>query len=255
MSDPSGSAPRPTSRRWRATTFVAAGVAGALLMITGLNAHGEDLRASSVTDLATVVRQERTHTDAVQGEVATLNRKIEDLTHEVGDSDVTVLQRKVDRLKGPAGLTAVAGAGLTVSVDDAPKSVVDQVRKQGDQSLDELVVHQQDLQAIANALWLGGAEAMSIQGQRIVSTTGIKCVGNTVVLHGVPYSPPYRISAIGDPDALATALDDSTYVQAIQDPQFHLRYGVSTEADLQLPGYTGPLTLTHAKVDTAPTAR
>ena len=53
-------------------------------------------------------------------------------------------------------------------------------------------MHQQDIQAVVNALWAGGAEAMTIQGQRVISTTGIKCVGNTVVLHGVPYSPPYR---------------------------------------------------------------
>ena len=62
-----------------------------------------------------------------------------------------------------------------------------------------LVVHQQDIQAFVNALWAGGAEAISLQGQRLISTTGIKCVGNTVVLDGVPYSPPYVIEAIGDP--------------------------------------------------------
>ena len=44
---------------------------------------------------------------------------------------------------------------------------------------------------MVNALWRGGAEAMTIQGQRVISTTGIKCVGNTVVLHGIPYAPPY----------------------------------------------------------------
>ena len=51
---------------------------------------------------------------------------------------------------------------------------------------------------MVNALWSGGAEAMTIQGQRVISTTGIKCVGNTVLLHGVPYSPPYVITAVGD---------------------------------------------------------
>ena len=55
---------------------------------------------------------------------------------------------------------------------------------------------------MVNALWSGGAEAMTIQGQRVIATTGIKCVGNTVVLHGVPYAPPYVISAIGDPEKL-----------------------------------------------------
>ena len=79
---------------------------------------------------------------------------------------------------------------------------------------DELVVHQQDIQAVVNALWAGGAQAMTIQGQRVISTTGIKCVGNTVMLHGVPYSPPYRIAAIGNVAALQASLDNSDYVDA-----------------------------------------
>ena len=65
---------------------------------------------------------------------------------------------------------------------------------------------------MANALWAGGAEAMTIQGQRVVSTTGIKCVGNTVVLHGVPYSPPYRISAIGPTGEMLASVNASPYI-------------------------------------------
>src|SRR4029434_10732928 len=111
---------------------------------------------------------------------------------------LSAAQNEPDRLPQPdrqsivAGLTAVAGPAVTVTLSDAPASVVaDGIDP------DLLVVHQQDIQAVVNALWSGGAEAMTIQGQRVVSTTGIKCVGNVVILHGVPYSPPYRISAIG----------------------------------------------------------
>ena len=100
------------------------------------------------------------------------------------------------------GLTPVTGPSVTVTLDDAPESVTGEGVDQ-----DLLVVHQQDIQAVANELWRGGAEAMTIQGQRVIATTGIKCVGNTVVLHGIPYAPPYRISAIGDPVELQAALD------------------------------------------------
>ena len=60
----------------------------------------------------------------------------------------------------------------------------------------DVVVHQQDIQAVVNAMWRAGAEAVTIQGQRVISTTGIKCDGNLVSLHGVPYYPPYEI--VGD---------------------------------------------------------
>ena len=66
----------------------------------------------------------------------------------------------------------------------------------------DLVVHQQDVQAVMNALWAGGAEAMSLQDQRVVSTSAFRCVGNVLCLQGRLYSPPYVIRAIGDPDAM-----------------------------------------------------
>ena len=87
-----------------------------------------------------------------------------------------------------------------MTLDDAPSSVA----ANGIEP-DLLVVHQEDIQAVVNALWSGGAEAMTIQGQRVISTA-VKCVGNTVVLHGIPYGPPYEISAIGDQARLRAAL-------------------------------------------------
>ena len=105
-------------------------------------------------------------------------------------------------------MTPVAGPAVSVTLDDAPASVSDEGI-----DADLLVVHQQDIQAVVNALWSGGAEAMTIQGQRVIATTGIKCVGNTVVLHGVPYAPPYVVSAIGEPAKLRAALAESPALQ------------------------------------------
>jgi uncharacterized protein YlxW (UPF0749 family) len=107
---------------------------------------------------------------------------------------------------------------------------------------------------VVNALWAGGAEAMTIQGQRVISTTGIKCVGNTVVLHGVPYSPPYRISAIGDPARLQGSLDASDYIDAYLSvvATHGLGYEVTPSGRLELPAYEGSSTLKYAEADPAP---
>src|SRR5690606_12130196 len=102
-----------------------------------------------------------------------------------------------------ASTAPVSGPGVRVVLTDAPADV----RPAGVDD-DALVVHQQDIQAVVNALWAGGAEAMTIQGQRVIATTGIKCVGNSVVLHGIPYAPPYVIEAIGPSDDMLTSLDD-----------------------------------------------
>jgi uncharacterized protein YlxW (UPF0749 family) len=160
----------------------------------------------------------------------------------------------VDALRDPAGFEAVSGPGVTVVLDDAPESEIDKARDDGDVSLDELVVHQQDIQAVVNALWAGGAEAMTIQGQRVISTTGIKCVGNTVMLHGVPYSPPYRIAAIGDPVRLRGSLDESDYIDAyLSVVESHdLGYQVASSTRLEFPAYEGSTTLKYADAGLGP---
>ena len=141
------------------------------------------------------------------------------------------------RAADPAGLRPVEGPGLTVTLDDAPE----EVRERPATTSSNAIVHQQDIQAVVNALWAGGAEAMTIQGQRVVSTTGIKCVGNTVMLHGVPYSPPYAISAIGDADAMRRSLDASPYIRAYLEAvdAYQLGWDVEREDDVEAPAYDG----------------
>ena len=111
------------------------------------------------------------------------------------------------------------------------------------------MVHQQDIQAVVNAMWTAGADAMTLQGQRLMSTTGIKCVGNTVTLHGRPYSPPYVISAMGNPDSLLSALDASDYVTGYKTyvAALDLGYAVTTDPDARMPAYEGGATLRYAR--------
>jgi uncharacterized protein YlxW (UPF0749 family) len=229
-------------------------IAGTLFVTTAINSKGLDLRAASVTDLAHVVLNERSHANDLQAQVADLNKQVSTLSHEVDNRQVDALQKQVDQLRGPAGFTAVHGPGLTVTLNDAPKSEIDAADQPGGVTPDELVVHQQDIQAVVNALWLGGAEAMTLQNQRVISTTGIKCVGNTVVLHGVPYSPPYVIAAIGDPTALQTALDTSDYVSAYRVfvDRYELGYVVTPSVEFDFDAYTGSSALKYAVAGSPP---
>jgi uncharacterized protein YlxW (UPF0749 family) len=85
-------------------------------------------------------------------------------------------------------------------------------------------------------------------GQRIVSTSAVRCVGNTVILHGQVYSPPFVVTAIGDPDELRASLDRDpgvAYFRTFVD-RFGLGYRVSTDRSVAMPAYTGPLELPHA---------
>ncbi len=211
-----------------------------------VNARGTDLRGGRHSELTEIVSAQRDEVKQVQADARALQQQIDDLTEQVDGSRVDELQREVDALAVPAGLTPVTGPGIVVTLDDAPR---DQELPEGtDPNL--LVVHQQDIQAVVNALWAGGAEAMTLQGQRVVSTTGIKCVGNTVVLQGVPYSPPYRVAAIGPGkqmyDALAASPEVASYRQ-FTDPPYNLGWSVRQRPRLDLPAFGVPMQLVFAR--------
>ena len=114
-----------------------------------------------------------------------------------------------------------------------------------------LVVHQQDIQAVVNAMWAGGATAVTIEGQRVITTTGIKCEGNAVQLQGVPYPQPYEIQAVGDPDAIEAALDADSRVGAYRsdaaDPALQVGWDLDVEDQVEAPAYTGLLDLSYAE--------
>lgn len=233
----------PRTRLGRALTGVVCLVAGLLITVSALNARGLDLRPGRDTDLVSLVQSESRRNAELSRQVSQLRTDVDQLSAETADQPA--LAARTEQQARYAGLRAVHGPTVTVTLDDAPASVTGNGVDQ-----DLLVVHQQDIQAVANVLWSGGAEAMTIQGQRVVSTTGIKCVGNTVVLHGIPYAPPYVIAAMGSPARLQAALSRSTaiaiYKQYVQ--AYGLGYTVRTDVDATFPAYQGSLDLRYAHV-------
>ena len=224
-------------------TFILAGV---LFVASANTAGGTDIRGGRITDLAGLAAAEADKLEELRNEQARLSAEIETLSDELTGSTRGVVDRARE-LREPAGLAPVRGPGVTITLTDAPEAVIDSVETA--EEINNLVVHQQDIQAVVNALWAGGAEAMTVQGQRVVSTTGIRCVGNTVVLHDVPYAPPYVISAIGPTDGMLAAVDESPYIGFYLDyvEEYGLGWDLRLEGDLQMPGYVGSTALDHAR--------
>ncbi len=246
-SPPRGSTGR-TGLLWRLLVPFAFALAGILLVTSAVNSRGTDLREGRVGDLDSLVRQQKAEADVLDEELARLTAEVESLSEQTDDTVVEQALARADRLRGPAGLRPVVGPGLTVTLDDAPPDVAEESIARGEFEADDLVVHQQDIQAVVNALWAGGAEAMTIQGQRVISTTAIKCVGNTVVLHGIPYSPPYVVTAVGDPAALQAGVDADEHLRIYRQyaDAVELGWEVEDHDEVQLPGFEGLLELDHA---------
>jgi uncharacterized protein YlxW (UPF0749 family) len=249
---PSGSGdPERRRRLWRLGTPLVVIACGGLFVVSANNSDGTDLRPGRYTDLASLVQDEADGYADLRARVAALDAQVNMLTTAVSDRDVNRYQRKIERLSDPAGLEPRRGPGITIVLSDAPEDVINSTT--GD--VNPLLVHQQDIQAVVNALWKGGASAVTIQGQRVVSTTGIKCFGSSVQLQGVPYPPPYVISAIGDQAALLAAVDNDSYIDAYRDdaadPDISVGWDLQLENALEAPGYDGLTDLHYATPLTA----
>jgi uncharacterized protein YlxW (UPF0749 family) len=234
------------SRGWRLAAPIALAGCGALLMISARAAEGDDLRPIDHTDVADLVRAEERHTEELSAELERLSAEVEALTAGKGSAGFEQLQDRVNALRSSTGFTAVEGPGLTVTLDDAPLPPDGELEP--GTHLDDYVVHQQDLDGVINALWAGGAEAMMVMDQRVVATSTIRCVGPVLLLQGRRYAPPYTITAIGDPDSMQEALDDSDAVAEyrLYADFIGLGYQVDREDGVRLPAYDGPVDVSEA---------
>jgi uncharacterized protein YlxW (UPF0749 family) len=162
---------------------------------------------------------------------------------------VKAAQAQIDALSGPAAVLPISGPALTVTLNDAPPNATPAAGAAAPQP-DWLIIHQQDVQAVVNALWAGGATGIQLMDQRLVNTSAVRCVGNTLLLQGRVYSPPYVITAVGDPGRLRTALLGAPAVQTYLEyvTAYGLGWDVKARDRVTLPGYSGPLDVSHATV-------
>jgi uncharacterized protein YlxW (UPF0749 family) len=241
--------PKSRQRGWRALVPAIALLAGVLFATSAETARGTDLRSGRRSELAQlIVAQERSVGD-VTDRVTALQSEVDGLERQAAGKDarVAAVRTATEPLEADVGLRPVRGPGLTVVLDDAPREA-DGTLPAGARP-DDVIVHQQDVQAVVNALWAGGSDAMSIMGQRVTATGAVRCVGNTLLLYGRTYSPPFRVTAIGDPALLRAALERQPgvrlYRQAVR--YFGLGYDAKDEHEVTLPGYDGPLRLSYAE--------
>lgn len=232
---------------WRIGTPVVVLLCGGLFVVSAENSEGTDLRPGRYNDLATLVEREADRVEAVRDQVAELTAEVEALSQQIEDTQLQRYQREIRDLRDPAGLEPRTGPGVTIVLSDAP----DELIRTTDNDPNLMVVHQQDIQAVVNALWKGGAQAVTIEGQRVITTTGIKCEGNAVQLQGVPYPEPYVIQAVGDPGDLLMAVESDDYLELYreqaEDPDIAVGWDLSVEDRVEAPAYDGLLDLTYAE--------
>lgn len=105
-----------------------------------------------------------------------------------------------ERLNLLAGTTEVEGAGIEIVLDDS------NIPKKANENPNLYIIHDEDLLRVLNELRAAGAEAISLNDQRIVAMSEVRCAGPTVSINNVRSAPPYVIKAIGAPKTLTSAM-------------------------------------------------
>jgi uncharacterized protein YlxW (UPF0749 family) len=229
-----------------AAVFALAG----LIFFTSFNtAKGTNIRTdTSLLKLSDLI-QERSHENGRLDESnAALRDDVEALA-ERDDGSTKAEDDKLAALEQSAGTQKVTGEAITVTLNDAPPDATAKLPGYPEPQPDYLVIHQQDLQAVVNALWQGGAKGIKVMDQRLISTSAVRCVGNTLILQGRVYSPPYKITAVGDPEKLQKALAASPSIQnyMVYVNVYGLGWKVTEDGTVTLPGYSGTVDLQYAK--------
>ncbi|WP_131103171.1 DUF881 domain-containing protein [Ornithinimicrobium sufpigmenti] len=244
-----GPQPGPSSATRRARSRVGVTVIcllAGLLFGTSASLARED-PTGAPSDLPELITARDGQVRELTRQAETLGQEVEELRDARASSQTGQVLGAADTIAPAVGLSAVRGPAIAVTLDDA--GYTQDTLPEG-YSVDDVVVHQQDLQGVINALWAGGAEAIMVQDQRIIATSSVQCVGNTLYLEGRVYSPPYTVTAIGDPEALHAALEADPVVQTYRDwsSAVGLGYQVDDLGETELPAFVGSVRPQHARI-------
>lgn len=197
--------------------------------------------------LVDLIRVTDARTSDLRRELDELNARLASLEagHTATGATLAGLLANAGALAPFAGLTPVRGPAVRVELTDSP------LRTSPTGDPNDLVVHEQDIQAVVNALWASGAEAIAVNGERITALSAIRCVGNTLLLHGSVHSPPYRVVAVGDRRRLRAGLDQDLGVERLRilAEKFGLGLAVADIDAATLPAFRGVLAAEVAGVE------
>ena len=233
---------------WGALVPVVALLAGLLFATSGRTAQGTDLRGGDVTELSGLIDQRNAVIARQADQLSDLQRQVERLTGQAAtrDGDVAAAQTAGNAGAVSAALVPLTGPGVVITLDDAP------TRPDGSLPVnarpDDLVIHQSDVQAVVNAVWAAAADGVAIMDERLIATSAVRCVGNTLLLQGRTYSPPFVVAAIADASAVRAQLAASPQVAVLQQAvdAYGLTFTVRERPSVSLPAYDGPLDLEYA---------
>lgn len=194
----------------------------------------QDIRSTvpfqRIEDLSQRLAQTEKERDALLNQVNDLRQT----------STAEAASKESELVKMGAGVVPLQGPGITVTIDDSKRP-----SKPGENP-NLYLIHDDDILKVINELWAAGAEAMSINEQRLIATSEIRCAGPTLSVNNTRYSPPYEIRVIGEAQTLENALKMRGGV--IETLQFWgIQVGIKQHETVKVPAYKGTFRFEYAK--------
>ncbi len=196
-------------------------------------------------DLMKIIKDLEEQRSKLSDELQINRQRLSDIEQKMGkgDTEAKELRQQSFDARVNSGLVPMKGPGLIITLSDSTK------RAAPDEDIHYFIVHDVDLQTLVNELYAAGCEAISINGQRIVNRTPIRCVGPTILIDAVRVASPYTVTAIGSPDDMEGGLKMTGGF--LDSMNMLIRSGgevrVSKKQDLSVPAFTGSMTFRFAK--------
>lgn len=151
----------------------------------------------------------------------------------------------IDQQRLVTGLVPLRGQGATVTLDDSARPVGPT------DDANNFIIHDYELRDVVSLLWLVGAEAVSINNERLVNVSSVYCVGSTILVNDTRLSPPYEIRAIGDAGLLEQALQNQKNLTKLRSrvKAYGIQFKIAAAKDITVPAYIGTLNIRYARPD------
>ncbi|HOB21762.1 MAG TPA: DUF881 domain-containing protein, partial [Bacillota bacterium] len=162
----------------------------------------------------------------------------EQLTEQEKASESAVAE-ELQKLRILSGLTSLSGPGIVLTLDDS------KLKGNEDAPADMYLIHYEDLLLVVNELFAAGAEAVSINGQRIITTSEIRCAGPTILVNSTRVTPPFEILAIGDAQTLQSSLEMRGGVLEPMRP-WGIQISITQKDQITVPPYKGTINFKYA---------
>jgi uncharacterized protein YlxW (UPF0749 family) len=222
------------------------------LIAAQLASEGPRIRITSQerTPLVETALDLQAQQEALKAQILELRGAISDL-EAAGQGGTAVTRELNDRLiqaRTAAGLVALTGPGLVIQLSDSGLPVME-----GDDERDYLVSGS-DVHTVVEELWLAGAEAIAVNGERVTQATAVVDIGGSVLVNSAYLAPPYQVAVIGPEDMFERLTRSPGFVEFIRSRAEAYGIGVdyATPDQVDLPAYAGSVSLRYGRPDAAP---